>query len=176
VRHGFLFFASDRERVGELVKFGRPRLPGHRDVFLGEAPPCQQDFKKSAADNLPKEILRVARQTADNPDPIGKNENPLTIALVGLAISFVLPTLAQQKDAPDPELRQKIDGFAKEYAEAVNNGPRAKDSQRVPSLARRFPLCEVLSRVISFSNQSSLCLASGLTPSLILLCKSQRSS
>ena len=79
MRHGFLFFASDRERVGELVKFGRPRLPGHRDVFLGEDPPCQQDFKKSAADNLPKAILRVARQTADNPDPIGKNENPLTI-------------------------------------------------------------------------------------------------
>ena len=49
----------------------------------------------------------------------------LLFALVGLAISFVLPTSAQQKDAPDPELRQKIDGFAKEYAEAVNNNDAA---------------------------------------------------
>jgi hypothetical protein len=38
----------------------------------------------------------------------------LLLALVGLAISFVVPTLAQQKDAPDLELRQMIDGFAKE--------------------------------------------------------------
>jgi ketosteroid isomerase-like protein len=43
------------------------------------------------------------------------------LALVGLAVSFVLPTLAQQKDAPDPELRQMIDAFAKKYAEAVNH-------------------------------------------------------
>jgi ketosteroid isomerase-like protein len=43
------------------------------------------------------------------------------LALLGLAVSFVLPTLAQQKDAPDPELRQMIDAFAKKYAEAVNN-------------------------------------------------------
>ena len=32
----------------------------------------------------------------------------LLLALVGLAMSFALPTLAQQKDAPDPELRQMI--------------------------------------------------------------------
>src|SRR3984885_7374995 len=49
----------------------------------------------------------------------------LLLALVGLAISFVLPTLAQRKGAPDPELRQMIDGFAKEYAEAVNNNDAA---------------------------------------------------
>jgi ketosteroid isomerase-like protein len=43
------------------------------------------------------------------------------LALVGLAIGFAWPTMAQQKDAPDPELRQMIDSFAKKYAEAVNN-------------------------------------------------------
>jgi ketosteroid isomerase-like protein len=43
------------------------------------------------------------------------------LALVGLAISFALPTLAQQTNTPDPELRQMIDAFAKKYAEAVNN-------------------------------------------------------
>jgi hypothetical protein len=30
-----------------------------------------------------------------------------------MAIGFVWPTMAQQKDAPDPELRQMIDSFAK---------------------------------------------------------------
>jgi hypothetical protein len=49
----------------------------------------------------------------------------LLLALAGLAISLVLPSLAQQKDAPDPELRQMIDGFAKKYAEAVNNNDAA---------------------------------------------------
>jgi hypothetical protein len=36
-----------------------------------------------------------------------------------------LPTFAQQKDAPDPELRQMIDAFAKKYAEAINNSDAA---------------------------------------------------
>ena len=49
----------------------------------------------------------------------------LLLALAGLAISLVLPSLAQQKDAPQPELRQMIDGFAKKYAEAVNNNDAA---------------------------------------------------
>ena len=46
---------------------------------------------------------------------------PSLIALAGLAIGFTAPAFAQQKDAPDPELRQTIDVFAKKYAEAVNN-------------------------------------------------------
>ena len=47
------------------------------------------------------------------------------LALVGLAISFALATLAQQTAIPDPELRQMIDAFAKKYAEAVNNNDAA---------------------------------------------------
>jgi hypothetical protein len=35
------------------------------------------------------------------------------LALVGLAISFALPTLAQQTSTPDPELRQKIIALTK---------------------------------------------------------------
>ena len=53
-------------------------------------------------------------------------------------------------------------------------GPPAKNSLRVASRARRFPLYEVLSRIISFSNQCSLNLASKADTLLILLCKSQR--
>ena len=47
------------------------------------------------------------------------------LALVGLAISFALPTLAQQTNTPDPQLRQMIDALAKKYAEAVNNNDAA---------------------------------------------------
>ena len=47
------------------------------------------------------------------------------LALVGLAISFALPTLAQQTNTPDPQLRRMIDALAKKYAEAVNNNDAA---------------------------------------------------
>ena len=43
-------------------------------------------------------------------------------ALVGLAISFALPTFAQQKETVDPQLIQKLDDtLRKKYNEAVNN-------------------------------------------------------
>ena len=43
-------------------------------------------------------------------------------ALVGLAISFALPTFAQQKETVDPQLIQKLDDtLNKKYNEAINN-------------------------------------------------------
>ena len=43
-------------------------------------------------------------------------------ALVGLAISFALPTFAQQKETVDPQLIQKLDDtINKKYNEAINN-------------------------------------------------------
>ena len=42
-------------------------------------------------------------------------------ALIGLAISFALPTFAQQTDAPDPQLRQQIVALAKKFDDAYNN-------------------------------------------------------
>src|SRR5262245_43906493 len=42
-------------------------------------------------------------------------------ALVGLAISFAVPTFAQQKETIDPQLIQKLDTINKKYNEAVNN-------------------------------------------------------
>ena len=42
-------------------------------------------------------------------------------ALVGLAISFALPTFAQQKETVDPQLIQKLDTMSKKYNEAFNN-------------------------------------------------------
>jgi ketosteroid isomerase-like protein len=43
------------------------------------------------------------------------------LALVGLTISFALPTLAQQTNTPDPELRQQLLALAKKFEEAWNS-------------------------------------------------------
>jgi len=46
----------------------------------------------------------------------------LVFALVGLAISFALPTFAQQKETVDPQLIQKLyDTLSKKWNEAYNN-------------------------------------------------------
>jgi ketosteroid isomerase-like protein len=52
-------------------------------------------------------------------------KTPLLLVLVGLAISFALPTFAQQTNTPDPQLRQVIDALTKKTDEAYNNGDAA---------------------------------------------------
>ncbi len=47
------------------------------------------------------------------------------LALVGLAISFALPTYAQQTNTPDPQLRQQLDAFVKGEDEAYNKNDAA---------------------------------------------------
>jgi ketosteroid isomerase-like protein len=50
----------------------------------------------------------------------------LVVALAGLAISFALPTFAQQTNTPDPELCQQIDALNKKTDDAYkNNDPAA---------------------------------------------------
>jgi len=46
-------------------------------------------------------------------------------ALVGLAISFALPTFAQQTNTPDPQLRQRYIALAKKYDDALNKNDAA---------------------------------------------------
>jgi ketosteroid isomerase-like protein len=43
------------------------------------------------------------------------------LALVGLAIGFASPTLAQQKDTVVPQIVEQLVALGKKYAEAVNN-------------------------------------------------------
>src|SRR5215469_15521704 len=43
------------------------------------------------------------------------------IVLAGLAISFALPTFAQQTDTADPQQRQALLALAKKFEEAWNN-------------------------------------------------------
>jgi ketosteroid isomerase-like protein len=45
----------------------------------------------------------------------------LLFALLGLAISFALPTYAQQRDLADPQTTQKILAIIKAHEEAENN-------------------------------------------------------
>jgi len=49
----------------------------------------------------------------------------LAVALVGMAISFPLPTFAQQTNTPDPQLRQALDDLFKRETEAYNNNDAA---------------------------------------------------
>jgi uncharacterized protein (TIGR02246 family) len=54
----------------------------------------------------------------------------LAVVLVGLAISFVEPTFAQQKDTVDPKVEQQIRALAQKYDEAINK----HDSVAIASL------------------------------------------
>ena len=45
----------------------------------------------------------------------------LMLTIVGLASSFALPTFAQKTSTPDPQLRQQVDVFVKQFDPAFNN-------------------------------------------------------
>jgi ketosteroid isomerase-like protein len=45
----------------------------------------------------------------------------LAVVLVGLAIGLALPTFAQQKNTPDPQLRQRLLALIQKYSDAENN-------------------------------------------------------
>ena len=45
---------------------------------------------------------------------------PLVVALVGLAISSAVPTLAQEQNTVDPEVRQQIEAVLMKLGEAYN--------------------------------------------------------
>jgi Domain of unknown function (DUF4440) len=47
------------------------------------------------------------------------------LTLVGLAISFAVPTFAQQKDTVDPQLRETLVALVKEYDETFNKNDAA---------------------------------------------------
>src|ERR1700722_6155263 len=71
-----------------------------------------------------REILQRIVWATDHPKPPRRNhmKTRLLGALVGLAISFALPTFAQQKETVDPQLIQKLyDTISKKGNEAYNN-------------------------------------------------------
>jgi len=54
----------------------------------------------------------------------------LLLALIGLAISFALPTYAPEQSAVDPEVRQQIEAALMKYNEAWNKGDAAAFAAR----------------------------------------------
>jgi hypothetical protein len=61
------------------------------------------------------------------------------VTLLGLAISFVLPAFAQQKEAVDPQTLAQLDVYGMKYSEAYNNVPRlhSRDASRYHEGSRR---------------------------------------
>ena len=49
----------------------------------------------------------------------------LVVALVGLAIGFAVPVLAQENDTVDPQTRQEIEALDAKLDEAINNNDAA---------------------------------------------------
>ena len=49
----------------------------------------------------------------------------LVLALVGLAIGFVVPAFSQEKEVTDPEIRQQIEAIDNKFDEACNNNDAA---------------------------------------------------
>ena len=49
----------------------------------------------------------------------------LVVALVGLALSFALPTFAQQTNTPDPQLREKLVAAIKKHTDALDKNDAA---------------------------------------------------
>jgi len=49
----------------------------------------------------------------------------LVVVLVGLAIGFVVPAFAQQKDTVDPQITEQLKALSKKTDEAFNNGDAA---------------------------------------------------
>ena len=47
------------------------------------------------------------------------------VTLVGLAISFALPTFAEQTNAPDPQVRQRLLAVIEKHADAMNKNDAA---------------------------------------------------
>src|SRR6267154_1811324 len=84
--------------------------------------PCDKDCY-SRRKEIPQQIVR--RQTISN----SREETVkirLLIPLAGLAISFALPTFAQQTNTPDPQIRQQLVALVQKFDDAYsNNDPAA---------------------------------------------------
>jgi ketosteroid isomerase-like protein len=68
---------------------------------------------------------------------LAEMKNPSLLALAGLAISFAVPSLAQQKDTVDPQILQQYTELGKKFDEGMNNND-------APALAACFTKDAVL--------------------------------
>jgi ketosteroid isomerase-like protein len=90
----------------------------------------------------------------------------LLVALVGLAISFALPTFAQEQNAVNPQVREQIEAVLVKYNEAVNKRDAAAIAARFTLDAtdvRRWEAAGVVSGEEAIEKRYTAEFAAGLT-------------
>src|SRR4030095_8357586 len=80
---------------------------------------CNAEAAKSTRQN---HALRCTRT------PGGKMKIRSLLALVGLAVSFALPTFGQQKDATDPRIIQQLEEIGRKHDEAFDRNDEAAEA------------------------------------------------
>lgn len=81
----------------------------------------------SVALNVKSRSSKVVRATTPHPRLLQKETMKirLLLALVGLAISYALPTFAGQSNTPDPQLREQVLALVLKFDPAFNNNDAA---------------------------------------------------
>ena len=106
---GSSFIDFDREQGSNVFVAQRPLTKGAVLSAIGDT-------------DIPGDVRNPAADLCTTSPPWEEiMKKCLVVPLVGLAISFALPTYAQQKDLADPQTTQKILAIAKAAEEAHNN-------------------------------------------------------
>ena len=97
------------------------------NVFVAQRPLTKGAVLSAIGDtDVPGDVRNPAADLCTTSPPWEEiMKKCLVVPLVGLAISFALPTYAQQKDLADPQTTQKILENTKAALEAHNNGDAA---------------------------------------------------
>ena len=93
------------------------------NVFVAQRPLTKGDVLSAIGDtDVPGDVRNPAADLCTTSPPWEEiMKKRLVVPLVGLAISFALPTYAQQKDMADPQTTQKLLALIKADLEAQNN-------------------------------------------------------
>jgi SnoaL-like domain len=88
-----------------------------------------KDLRSEGIGSLASGDLAEPRRSLDDKSILNHWEETMKIrsvvTIVGLAISFGLPTFAQQTNTPDPQLRQKLVEVIAKHADALNKNDAA---------------------------------------------------
>ena len=106
---GSSFIDFDREQGSNVFVAQRPLTKGAALSAIGDR-------------DVPGDVRNPAADLCTTSPPWEEiMKKRLVVPLVGLAISFALPTYAQQKDLADPQTIQKLLAIVKADEEAENN-------------------------------------------------------
>jgi uncharacterized protein (TIGR02246 family) len=88
-----------------------------------------RDLRSEGIDPLAPGDLAEPRRSLDDKPILNHSEETMktrsVVTIVGLAITFALPTFAQQTNTPDPQLRQKLVDVIAKHADALNKNDAA---------------------------------------------------